>query len=178
MQITRARGGLGANVLGCAFYAAGPARWLGACCSVRPDTSRHLDDTVIRSSWRRCSGSRHEVAGEPADCQPADLFRGSGIVKQADGIQQRLTGEDNPPLGNRPHLSGEPQARQRAEGVLLIPPGLAQVAEIIRGEREVLEELQSARCAATSGSPACRPPWRSPCFLAVVYLFQRRDLTA
>jgi hypothetical protein len=110
----------------------------------------------------------------------ASLPTCSGLRDRQTGgrHQQRLTGEDNPPLGNRPHLPGEPQARQRAEGVLLISPGLAQVAEIIRGEREVLEELQSARCAATSGSPACRPPWRSPCFLAVVYLFQRRDLMA
>ena len=71
-------------------------------------------------------------------------------------LKQRLTGEDNVPFGDRPHLPGEPQARQRAQGLLPVAPGLAQVAQVIGGEREVLQELQAVRQPGGNQEPAAR----------------------
>ncbi len=58
-------------------------------------------------------------------------------------FQQRFAGEHHASLRYRPDLPGKPQGREGAQRILAVFLGAAKVVEVLRGEREILQELET-----------------------------------
>jgi hypothetical protein len=60
-------------------------------------------------------------------------------------LEQRLVGEDDPALGNGPHIAREPDRAQVGQCAGVQPHLVAQVGQVVIVEAEAFQECQGVR---------------------------------
>jgi hypothetical protein len=65
-----------------------------------------------------------------------------GLWQHSGDLQQRLTGQDHPPLGDRPDISGEAQPVQRGHVLHRAGQRVGERGQLRRADLEVFEEVQ------------------------------------
>ena len=71
-------------------------------------------------------------------------------------LEKRLPSEDDPPLGNCPHLAGEPGRTQRRQRRCIQIDHVTQIVDLLVVELEPLEEGQRVRQPGGHQKPSLR----------------------